>query len=112
MFVDESHITIPQIGGMYNGDKARKDNLIEYGFRLPTARDNRPLNFEEFRKKQGNTLYISATPAQWELEDSNMQITELLTRPTGLLDPHVEVKPTENQIDDVITQIEASVKKK
>lgn len=112
LFIDESHITIPQIGGMYNGDKARKDNLIEYGFRLPTARDNRPLNFEEFRKKQGNTLYISATPAQWELEDSNMQITELLTRPTGLLDPHVEVKPTENQIDDVITQIEASVKKK
>ncbi len=112
LFIDESHITIPQIGGMYNGDKARKDNLIEYGFRLPTARDNRPLNFEEFRKKQGNTLYISATPAQWELEDSNMQITELLTRPTGLLDPHVEVKPTENQIDDVIAQIEASVKKK
>jgi excinuclease ABC subunit B len=112
LFIDESHITIPQVGGMYNGDKARKDNLIEYGFRLPTARDNRPLNFEEFRKKQGDTLYISATPADWEMQDSNMQITELLTRPTGLLDPLVVVKPTENQIDDVIAEIKECVKKK
>lgn len=112
LFIDESHITIPQVGGMYNGDKARKDNLIEYGFRLPTARDNRPLNFEEFMKKQGDTLYISATPADWEMQDSNMQITELLTRPTGLLDPLVVVKPTENQIDDVIAEIKECVKKK
>jgi excinuclease ABC subunit B len=112
LFIDESHITIPQVGGMYNGDKARKDNLIEYGFRLPTARDNRPLNFEEFRKKQGDTLYISATPADWEMQDSNMQITELLTRPTGLLDPLVVVKPTENQLDDVIAEIKECVKKK
>jgi excinuclease ABC subunit B len=79
---------------------------------LPTARDNRPLNFEEFRKKQGDTLYISATPADWEMQDSNMQITELLTRPTGLLDPLVVVKPTENQIDDVIAEIKECVKKK
>ncbi len=112
LFIDESHITIPQVGGMYNGDKARKDNLIEYGFRLPTARDNRPLNFEEFMKKQGDTLYISATPADWEMQDSNMQITELLTRPTGLLDPLVVVKPTENQLDDVIAEIKECVKKK
>lgn len=112
LFIDESHITIPQIGGMYNGDKARKDNLIEYGFRLPTARDNRPLNFEEFRSKQGTTLYISATPSQWEIKDSNGSITELLTRPTGLLDPYIEVRPTKNQIDDVINEISKNVKKK
>lgn len=112
LFIDESHITIPQIGGMYNGDKARKDNLIEYGFRLPTARDNRPLNFEEFRKKQGSTLYISATPADWELKDSNNCVTELLTRPTGLLDPYIEVRPTLNQIDDVIKEIRKNTEKK
>lgn len=111
LFIDESHITIPQIGGMYNGDRVRKDNLIEYGFRLPTARDNRPLNFEEFRKKQGTTLYMSATPSEWELRDSNMQITELLTRPTGLLDPHLEVRPTLNQIDDVINEIRKNTEK-
>ncbi len=111
MFIDESHITIPQIGGMYNGDKARKDNLIEYGFRLPTARDNRPLNFEEFRKKQGTTVYFSATPALWEIQDSNNKIVELLTRPTGLLDPTIEVRKTENQIDDVINEISKNVQK-
>ena len=111
LFIDESHITIPQIGGMYNGDRVRKDNLIEHGFRLPTARDNRPLNFEEFRKKQGTTLYMSATPSDWELQDSNMQVTELLTRPTGLLDPHLEVRPTLNQIDDVINEIRKNTEK-
>jgi len=112
LFIDESHITIPQIGGMYNGDRIRKDNLIEYGFRLPTARDNRPLNFEEFRKKQGRTLYISATPAEWELKDSNYVVRELLTRPTGLLDPKIEVRPIKNQIDDVINEITKNVEKK
>ena len=111
LFVDESHITIPQVGGMYSGDRARKDNLIEHGFRLPTARDNRPLNFEEFRKKQGTTIYISATPGDWELKDSNNNITELLTRPTGLLDPKVDIRPTENQIDDVINEIQENIKK-
>ncbi len=110
LFIDESHITIPQIGGMFNGDKARKDNLIEYGFRLPSARDNRPLNFKEFTQKQGNTLYISATPSEYEIQDSNKTIVELLTRPTGLLDPKIEVRKTEGQIDDVITEIEANVR--
>lgn len=111
MFIDESHITIPQVAGMFNGDKARKDNLIEYGFRLPTARDNRPLNFEEFRKKQGKTVYFSATPAEWEIQDSNMRVVELLTRPTGLLDPTIEIRKTEGQIDDVITEISNNIKK-
>lgn len=111
MFIDESHITIPQVAGMFNGDKARKDNLIEYGFRLPTARDNRPLNFEEFRKKQGKTVYFSATPAEWEINDSNKKVVELLTRPTGLLDPTIEIRKTEGQIDDVITEISNNIKK-
>jgi excinuclease ABC subunit B len=111
LFIDESHITIPQIGGMAGGDRSRKDNLIEHGFRLPTARDNRPLNFEEFRKKQGNTIYISATPNEWEILDSNKHITELLTRPTGLLDPIVTVRKTENQIDDVINEIKKNISK-
>ena len=109
MFIDESHITIPQIGGMYNGDKARKDNLIEYGFRLPTARDNRPLNFNEFRKKQYDSVYISATPSEWEITDSNKNVIELLTRPTGLLDPSVEVRESKNQIDDVISEINKNI---
>lgn len=111
MFIDESHITIPQVSGMFNGDRARKDNLIEYGFRLPTARDNRPLNFEEFRRKQGKTVYFSATPGEWEINDSNKKIVELLTRPTGLLDPTIEVRKTEGQIDDVITEISNNVEK-
>lgn len=110
-FIDESHITIPQIGGMYNGDKARKDNLIEYGFRLPTARDNRPLNFKEFQKRQGTTLYISATPSEWEIQDSNKNVVELLTRPTGLLDPVLEIRESEGQIDDVIKEINENIKK-
>ena len=112
LLVDESHITLPQVRGMYNGDRARKTNLIEYGFRLPSAYDNRPLNFEEFRKYQGKTVYVSATPDEWELNDSNRCISELLTRPTGLLDPVVEVRKIENQIDDVISEIGKNVKKK
>jgi excinuclease ABC subunit B len=111
MFIDESHITIPQIGGMYNGDKARKDNLIEHGFRLPTARDNRPLNFKEFQKRQGTTVYFSATPSEWEVKDTNGKVVELLTRPTGLLDPVVDVRKTDGQIDDVIAEINENVKK-
>lgn len=112
MFVDESHITIPQVGGMYNGDKARKDNLIEYGFRLPSARDNRPLNFREFEKKQKTTIYVSATPNEYEIQKSNNHVVELLTRPTGLLDPIIEVRKTEGQIDDVISEISKNVAKK
>ncbi|MFA5633757.1 MAG: excinuclease ABC subunit UvrB [Candidatus Dojkabacteria bacterium] len=111
LFIDESHITIPQIGGMYNGDKTRKDNLIEYGFRLPTARDNRPLNFKEFQQRQGDTTYMSATPSDWEIKNSNNKVVELLTRPTGLLDPLVEVRKTDGQIDDVISEIKKNVEK-
>ena len=105
MFIDESHITIPQVGGMYNGDRARKTNLIEHGFRLPSAYDNRPLNFNEFRKKQKETIYYSATPDKWEIEDSRNTVVELLTRPTGLLDPSIDVRKTENQIDNVISEV-------
>jgi excinuclease ABC subunit B len=112
LLVDESHITIPQVRGMYNGDRARKTNLIEYGFRLPTAYDNRPLNFSEFQKRQGKTVYISATPDEWEIQDSNNTVIELLTRPTGLLDPKIEVRDTENQIDDVISEIRSNIEKK
>ena len=90
----------------------QENNLVEYGFRLPTAIDNRPLNFEEFRKRQGSTVYISATPSEWEIRDSNKKVVELLTRPTGLLDPHVEVRKTEGQIDDVIAEIKENIKKK
>lgn len=114
LLIDESHITIPQVRGMYNGDRARKTNLIEYGFRLPTAYDNRPLNFDEFQKHQDNSksVYISATPDEWEIRDSNNTVTELLTRPTGLLDPVIDIRPTENQIDDVISEITKNVAKK
>lgn len=111
MFVDESHITIPQVGGMYNGDKARKDNLIEYGFRLPSARDNRPLNFSEFEKKQRTIIYVSATPNEYEIQKSNKHVVELLTRPTGLLDPMIDIRKTEGQIDDVISEISKNVVK-
>ena len=112
LFIDESHITVPQIGGMYNGDRARKTNLVEHGFRLPSAYDNRPLNFNEFRKKQGTTIYFSATPDEWEIRDSRNTVVELLTRPTGLLDPKVEVRKTRNQIDDVISEVRKNVERK
>ena len=112
MFIDESHITIPQVAGMYNGDRARKTNLIEHGFRLPTAYDNRPLNFEEFRKKQKDSIYYSATPNEWEIKDSNSIVVELLTRPTGLLDPQLDIRKTENQIDDVINEVRKNIEKK
>ena len=111
LFVDESHITIPQVGGMSGGDRSRKDVLIEYGFRLPSARDNRPLNFEEFTQRQGNTIYCSATPAQWEIDDSNKKIVELLTRPTGLIDPEISIRPSENQVDDVLTEVKQNIAK-
>jgi excinuclease ABC subunit B len=112
LFIDESHITVPQIGGMYNGDRARKTNLVEHGFRLPSAYDNRPLNFNEFRKKQGTTIYFSATPDEWEIKDSRNTVVELLTRPTGLLDPKIEVRKTKNQIDDVISEVRKNVERK
>ena len=112
LFIDESHITVPQIGGMYNGDRARKTNLVEHGFRLPSAYDNRPLNFNEFRQKQGSTIYFSATPDEWEIRDSRNTVVELLTRPTGLLDPKVEVRSSKNQIDDVISEVRKNVERK
>ncbi len=105
MLVDESHVTIPQVRGMYNGDRMRKNTLVEYGFRLPSAKDNRPLMFEEFDKKINDIIYVSATPGDYELELTNGTFAEQIIRPTGLLDPTIEVKPTEGQIDDLIDQI-------
>ncbi len=109
VIVDESHMTIPQIRAMYNGDKARKTNLVEYGFRLPSAYDNRPLNFVEFNKKLGQVIYISATPAIYEREKAD-QIVEQLIRPTGLLDPTITVIPTKNQIDRLMDEISKTIK--
>ena len=103
-FVDESHITLPQIQGMYKGDRSRKTTLVEFGFRLPSALDNRPLNWEEFLLKTGQMVFVSATPGPYELERSE-QIVEQIIRPTGLVDPEVEVRPTENQIDDLLNEV-------
>ena len=111
LFVDESHITIPQVDGMAGGDRSRKETLIEYGFRLPSARDNRPLSFNEFLERRGKTTYFSATPAIWEKNLSKDNIVELLTRPTGLIDPEIFVRPIDGQIDDLITEIRATTAK-
>ena len=105
MVIDESHVTIPQVHAMYGGDRSRKVNLVEYGFRLPAAMDNRPLKFEEFEKLQNQVLYVSATPADYELNKSDGIFTEQIIRPTGLLDPVIEVRPSKNQIDDIIEEI-------
>ena len=107
LVVDESHVTIPQISAMYGGDQARKKNLVEYGFRLPAARDNRPLRFDEFEELVHQAVYVSATPADYELARSEGVIVEQLIRPTGLLDPIIEVRPTENQVDDIMEEIAA-----
>ncbi len=104
MFIDESHMTIPQVGGMYNGDRARKQTLIEHGFRLPSALDNRPLNFSEFERHINKVVYVSATPSEYELSRSK-QVVEQIIRPTGLLDPIIEVRPSENQVDDLLAEI-------
>jgi len=112
LVIDESHITVPQIRGMYNGDRARKTTLIDYGFRLPSALDNRPLNFEEFMRKMCQTIYTSATPSEWELSMSAGNVTELLIRPTGIVDPKVTVLPTENQVPDLLKRIEERVANK
>lgn len=104
LIIDESHVTVPQIGAMYKGDHSRKENLINFGFRLPSAADNRPLKFEEFEKMQPQTIYVSATPANYELEHS-AQVVEQLIRPTGLLDPRIEVRPVATQVDDVMSEI-------
>ena len=110
MAIDESHATVPQVRGMYNGDRARKLNLVEHGFRLPTAMDNRPLTFEEFETFQHTTIYVSATPADYELEQSNGVVVEQIIRPTGILDPDVEVRPVDNQIDDLLAEIRTRVR--
>ena len=109
--IDESHVTIPQIGGMHGGDRSRKMNLVDYGFRLPSALDNRPLKFDEFQSLIGQTIYISATPAEYELKKSEGVVVEQVVRPTGLLDPIIEVRPCENQIDDLLNEIEITVQK-
>ncbi len=109
--IDESHVTIPQIRAMYGGDRSRKENLVEYGFRLPAALDNRPLRFEEFDELTGQTIYVSATPADYELEKCGGVITEQVIRPTGLLDPIIEVRPSLNQIDDLIKEINLRIGK-
>jgi excinuclease ABC subunit B len=104
--IDESHVSVPQISAMYGGDKARKSNLVEYGFRLPAAFDNRPLTFEEFNSMINQVIYVSATPADYELEQSDGIVVEQIIRPTGLLDPEIEVRPSENQIDNLLEEIE------
>ena len=109
LVIDESHVTVPQIRGMYGGEKARKDNLVTYGFRLPAARDNRPLKFEEFEAKTGQTIYVSATPDEYELNRSEGIVIDQLIRPTGLLDPEIEVRPTENQVDDLMDEIKTRI---
>ena len=105
MIIDESHVTLPQVRGMYNGDRQRKQTLVDFGFRLPSALDNRPLRFEEFKEKLNQTIYVSATPGDYELDLVNNKYTEQIIRPTGLLDPTIEVKPTKGQIDDIINEI-------
>ena len=111
MVIDESHVTLPQVRGMYNGDRARKQNLVDYGFRLPSALDNRPLKFDEFEKKVNQVIYVSATPGDYEMEKVNNEVVEQIIRPTGLLDPTIEVKPTKNQIDDLVEEINMRISK-
>lgn len=110
MFIDESHVTIPQLHAMYGGDRSRKDNLVEYGFRLPCAYDNRPLKFDEFERKINQVVFVSATPSEYELSNST-QIVEQIIRPTGLVDPAIEVRPVKGQIDDLISEIKKTVNK-
>ena len=111
LLIDESHATIPQVRAMYNGDRARKESLVKYGFRLPSAFDNRPLKFNEFEERINQVVFVSATPAEYEKEHSKENVVEQIIRPTGLLDPKIEVKPVENQIDDLIEQIRERVEK-
>ena len=111
LFIDESHVSVPQIGAMYGGDRARKTNLVEYGFRLPAAFDNRPLTFEEFQKEVNQVIYVSATPADFELEESEGVVVEQVIRPTGLLDPEIEVRPSEHQIDNLLDEIRLRIER-
>ncbi len=111
MIIDESHVTVPQVHAMYGGDRSRKINLVDYGFRLPAAMDNRPLKFDEFEMIQNQVIFVSATPADYELEKTEGVIVEQVIRPTGLLDPEIEVRPSINQIDDLIEEIQIRVEK-
>lgn len=112
LLIDESHATIPQVRAMYNGDRSRKESLVNYGFRLPSAFDNRPLKFDEFEQRMNQVIFVSATPADYEKEHSKDNVVEQIIRPTGLLDPKIEVKPVTNQIDDLLEQIRIRVEKK
>jgi excinuclease ABC subunit B len=110
MVIDESHVTVPQIRAMYGGDRSRKNSLVEYGFRLPSAMDNRPLNFQEFESLTGQIIYVSATPGDYELQQSEGVVVEQIIRPTGLLDPLIEVRPVINQVDDLLDEIDKTIK--
>ena len=112
MVIDESHVTLPQVKAMYNGDRARKQMLVDYGFRLPSALDNRPLKYEEFEDKINQVIYVSATPGDEELEKVNNEVVEQIIRPTGLLDPLIEVRKSSNQVDDLIEEIQKQIEKK
>ncbi|MDJ0973752.1 MAG: excinuclease ABC subunit UvrB [Planctomycetota bacterium] len=111
MVIDESHVAVPQVGGMYFGDRRRKENLVEYGFRLPCALDNRPLMFEEFEQRVGNVIYVSATPAGYEREQAGTRVVEQVIRPTGLVDPEVEVRPARGQVDDLLHEVRARIER-
>ena len=108
--MDESHITIPQVGGMFKGDRSRKETLVNYGFRLPSALDNRPLEFKEFLERIGQTIFVSATPGPWELDRAQGLVVEQIIRPTGLVDPIVEVRPTKGQIEDLMAECRKQAK--
>ena len=110
MIIDESHQTIPQIRGMYEGDRSRKQTLVDHGFRLPSALDNRPLNINEFEDKINQIVYVSATPSKYELEKSNNEIIEQIIRPTGLVDPTIEIMPSKNQVDHLFSEINKTIK--
>lgn len=109
LIIDESHVTVPQLGAMYKGDRSRKENLVQYGFRLPSALDNRPMRFEEFEALSPQTIFVSATPSQYELDKSGGEVAEQVVRPTGLLDPQIEVRPVDTQVDDLLSEIRKRV---
>jgi excinuclease ABC subunit B len=112
LFIDESHIGVPQLHGMYRGDRSRKETLVEYGFRLPSALDNRPLRFDEFEERTNQVIYVSATPGDFELEQAKGRVAEQIIRPTGLMDPVIEVRPARNQVDDLLAEIRVRTEKK
>jgi excinuclease ABC subunit B len=112
MVIDESHVTVPQIGAMYEGDRSRKESLVEYGFRLPAAKDNRPLKFDEFEKMMPQTIYASATPSKYEINKSKDTVVEQIVRPTGLIDPQIDIRPIKSQIDDLIQEVKRRIESK